>query len=213
MDTSRNINELLVDDCLMRILEHLSLQELLKNRSVCKHWQALIESQILSRKRTLKLFGGTHAINEYCRNVASFESSEVKQFVLRPAGSDDEIIIGAKWFNEEFSHLLLRLFPKIEGLVVFFDWDSPFKNGIATLIANYKLLSLSLLGNIKYDPLADGFLYHLCQAINRSADSLTRLDLLCVNMFRSKEAIHVLMREMCILLLLGCWVKCSVYIC
>ena len=173
-----NINDLPID-CLILVFQKFSLQHRILLRSVCSHWNGIIEQQICQLKRSLKLFGCSKNVKTYCLQLICENSKENEYLKLNKAASktDDLILINS---NIETFNFLARLFPQLEHLVIHFDADSPFKQLPHFLALCPNLVSLSLCGSVPCNTI--DFVAKLSQAIN-SLTKLKRLDLLSNNLF------------------------------
>lgn len=192
-----SINDILVDDCLLRLFTEFTLAEQLGNlRAVCPRWRNLLETYTLPGRHSLKLFGAEEpAIKDYCRTVTGTFSATADQeeFTI----GDDDLIVGTSHFTHLFATELARLMPNLNRITVWFDGDSPFRELPALLERLPGLTRVSLLGQIKFDPVngEDRYLSRLCGAINK-LPALTTLDLLPVNMIRSEAAVQLITREL-----------------
>lgn len=192
-----NINDILVDDCLLRLFTEFTLAEQLGSlRAVCSRWRNLLETFTLPGRHSVKLFGAKEpAIKDYCRTVTGtfLTTADQEEFTI----GDDDLIIAANHFTQLFADELARLMPNLNRLTVWFDGDSPFRELPALLERLPGLYRVSLLGQIKFDPVSgeDRYLSRLCAAVNK-LPALTTLDLLPVNLIRSEAAVKLITSEL-----------------
>lgn len=141
-----NINSL-TNDCLILILKHFQLHELIGLREVCPHWKYVIESLFLL-KRSLKLFGESADIKEYANKLHFLNLKNTNFLQLKNTGLDDDIILQPKLFTFGYCDELAELFAKVEHLVVFIGKsDSILWNRIPYLMKLFPdLCSLSVHG-------------------------------------------------------------------
>lgn len=115
-----NINDL-PNDCFILIMRRFELSHLIRLRSICTHWQTMIESMLLL-KRSLKLFSCHSDIEQYCNRLifTNDDGDNVNKLIpIRNVGFDDDLILESRFFDFQFCDLLSTLFASIEHLVIY----------------------------------------------------------------------------------------------
>lgn len=177
----------LPSDCLLLFLNHFSIQEQIPLRLVCQHWKATIES-LLARKKSLKLFGSLKNVRSYISDCIANGLQDDTDHRLKPSGADDDLIINVAYFDTEFCHLLFRLFPNIEKLLLCYGIVYPFHHVPYLLQHWQQLTTLSLCGRIY--PADEGTVKNICRSIATNCPNLKCLHLLAGYFFESINSIH-----------------------
>ena len=205
--------DVLVDDCLLRLFAEFRLAEqLVLLRAVCRRWRRLLETTTLASGAgpgtSVKLFGCSEAgnIRDYCRAVTATFSEHDQQEELAINGDELMVKAGLAAPNllRPLYNQLSTVLPNLRQLTVWFERDSPFRELPALLEADglHHLNRLTLLGQIRnFNPLTgeERFLERLCRALNGSQHHrkhLAQLDLLPVNLLRSREAVDLVVTEL-----------------
>ena len=185
-----NINNL-PEDCLILILRHFSLQELICIRAVCSNWKYIIETVFCYPKRCLKLFESRLQIRTYHSNLIQFNLQDDEQLRFRAIGfgHDDDLYIDPQYLTNDLVYLLSQLFPNIRHLVYFIGLHTKFSELLTLLRQWPQLKGLSFCGQITFED-AKKYQSKICFTISQSLPVLTRLDLLVSNFFVNQDSLN-----------------------
>lgn len=152
-------------DCLLLIFSHLSINEHVRLRVVCKQWKNCIEKEIFKRKRTLQVFPNQRSIIEY--SLKNFQFSNKKQTIIA-----------------QNCYIIQKLFPNLVYLQIYFAYQHTYLDLHQFLPKLFQTLqTLYLTGHFKPNL---SLCLSICKSINQ-LKYLKSLHLQTKNFFTSEN--------------------------